>query len=1366
MVDQAAPWLQLLPEDQRRRWAWLASNQGAFGMPRQVETPLGSVYNPLTGFGDILGVLGTAVREPIQENVLEPVAGGLMAARDELARRLAVLPEPVRMANPLLLMSTLGADTTGATPAGLDPAALREYGRERSAAGGLPGEFAYQTATDPLTYLGGPLGRIGGAVGAAPGLVGRAGRAVQAGDIAYQRAMAGLFEGALRGAGFVGRNIPGVRTFLEESPVAKVGRFATETGRAVQNAERALAQRGLSWRDLVQQPRLDVGGTAAEWFGTIGPGWDAVDRTILTADHPAKQMALLRLREAATKTVNVLNTRGEQSRIAVMEELAAGMVPRTEGEARIKTLWGYQQKHVRSVQAALVDAADAIKATPVADLGPVDPVLAAATQTQVQDALTAIRERHVGARMLGTTVRGGPSPEEGEILSGLFDITDPQQRIAAMQGQDLAYRKAYRDTIAQLGQVADDIQARHTGTFTDTGLMSVERALRDTFEATMDTLAPAYQPVERTLAGLGPAQVETIKQVWQDAPTNLPKAITKVLSARDNLIADLLPQLRQWYSEHNLTWTPEDVDGAVGRVLQNSFSLLSSPAMRDPTLAGARAQAEKAIRKYIHTGDLLDEAHTGELAMQILNDAESAKQGLTRLPPWFAPYSTMLGAWRETALLSLRYHFANVISQYALSAAEGVDVGRIMRMQAMKLREAAGGRMTDEWDATVSPAYAVWRGQGGRFTSPVGVTQAYRGGEVGDVLGTGADTFAGRIPVALRAGVPALATGAAAYTNTPADSPDRERNAIIGAVLGGAFGASLPKFVRGNRLIMKATEDGARGAASLVGIERAMGTLDATGAGTGLLKRTYDEIPKVLGAGEMPAVAQDLMVPTGGPVSTMRELFAPGATVGGVPQVTLRARAGAPMVAREGGKADVTAIQKAFADAHGIMSPDDLAALAGDHGATMDEQLRLRALFDEQLTLAETDGLNLSNRINFDYSDVNRGVAWLRGSGVMPFVTWQTKALPKYTMILLQHPGLLAGIDELNTLSEADIEEAGLTGRFARMARLGRLGDFMAASLLGRDNGTIAAGILGIAFPYADVGRETTTPEDANPLQRALSAGQQFGFGPSPLVTFPLQATGLTGEVPASIFRTSPYLAAAMMGLTGVEANPEQLTQNLMRAARGATGAEVTPSVTGDPLKDRAIRQRIAEMAVEQTGKSPAGVYRAAMDDPKSPIWRAAQASVERQRAGQAVAGALIPTRTAFLSNVEADVRARQLAQGVNPAQVRDIRAQPVTEQERVVAINDIKRRPLREDETLLERIQSMRLASRYQAAERADPLTMALNRLGGSERDTLGRQMDEFIPFSRRVSRMPPKRRAEVMNAYLADKPVLRRYLAERRQF
>jgi hypothetical protein len=470
-------------------------------------------------------------------------------------------------------------------------------------------------------------------------------------------------------------------------------------------------------------------------------------------------------------------------------------------------------------------------------------------------------------------------------------------------------------------------------------------------------------------------------------------------------------------------------------------------------------------------------------------------------------------------------------------------------------------------------------------------------------------------------------------------------------------------------------------------------------------------------------------------------------------------RAGPSPVATAGGQTDIAAVKAAFREAKGHVSPDVVEEIALRHGATAEEAARLRSVWDQEAQAGYQAGLDRANAIHFDYSDVNRLVAGARDTGILPFITWQTKALPKFATLLLQNPRFLIAIDGLNNLSDQDVDEAGLTSRYARLVKLGVLGDVLAQQVLGRAEGTVLGAPLKALFPYGDVGREGTVSEKANPLEQALSQLRPLGVSPGPAVSLPLMAAGAISELPVDVNPTSRYLRPLSTQLTGREADPELLTRRLMAAARTATGAGAEPTVTGDFLRDRSIRQRIAELAVEETGKPPAGPYLLAMDDPASQIWLRARAQVDRQRMGEAGLGAVLPFRTKFLSDTEVDVRRIRDQTGVGPTDSAARRAQPATAAELLAAEADTRKKPLKLGETLEDRAATKRWIDAENAAAAANPLARTLNSLGGN--DALSRQFPEYLALQRRIRHMNPKRRGQMLAEFLGPRKALREYLA-----
>jgi hypothetical protein len=529
-------------------------------------------------------------------------------------------------------------------------------------------------------------------------------------------------------------------------------------------------------------------------------------------------------------------------------------------------------------------------------------------------------------------------------------------------------------------------------------------------------------------------------------------------------------------------------------------------------------------------------------------------------------------------------------------------------------------------------------------------------------------------------------------------------------------------------------------------------------AGLEARKRGYDAIemidPTDPAETEFVALTERALVPAGPPTIEVAPPDAMASRVLGLH------RAGPSPTATVGGQTDIAAVKAAFREAKGHVSPDVVEEIALRHGATAEEAARLRSVWDQEATLGYQAGLKRANDIHFDYSDVNRLVAGARDTGILPFITWQTKALPKFATLLLQNPRFLIAIDGLNNLTDEDADEAGLTSRYARLVKLGVLGDVLAQQVLGRADGTVLGAPLKALFPYGDVGREGTVPENANPLEKTLAALRPLGVSPGPIVSLPLMATGAISELPMDINPTSRYLRPLSTQLTGREADPELLTRRLMAAARTATGAPVEPTVTGDFLRDRAIRQRIAELSVEERGEPPRGDYLLAMDDPASQIWLRARAQVDRQRMGENLLGATLPFRTKYLSDTEAEVRRVREQTGVGPEATAARRTLPVTPDELAAAAAEVKRKPLKPGETLETRIGRNRWIAAENTAAGINPLAKTLNSLGGD--DALSRQFPEYLALQRRIKHMPPKRRGQVLAEFLGPRPALQKYLSE----
>ena len=394
-----------------------------------------------------------------------------------------------------------------------------------------------------------------------------------------------------------------------------------------------------------------------------------------------------------------------------------------------------------------------------------------------------------------------------------------------------------------------------------------------------------------------------------------------------------------------------------------------------------------------------------------------------------------------------------------------------------------------------------------------------------------------------------------------------------------------------------------------------------------------------------------------------------------------------------------------------------------------------------RLKVGQDAGIAADNVVNFDYSDTSRLTEFLRRSGIFPFITFPIKALPQVATWMIQDPRLFIAWDRLNNLSEDDIAEAGLNPKFARLARMGTLGDEMAALMLGRPDATLMGQPWSMLIPYAEVGRpprpaygETTQ----QPLEQLLDTAGTFGASLGPVPTLLGRLSGTTPDLGGSLLRTSPYAEALSAGMDpgsgGAAIDPELPIKQGIAAIRGAVTGERTTSLTGLPTKDRYIRQAIAEEALAKTGKPPTGDYKAAMDDPSSAIWKRAQRQVERQMAGQTVLSATLPFRTRALTQAEERVAASQRAEGYTPAEL-----EALAPADRKAAIS---------------------------AAYKRGSEGVSLWGLGSTDEAIAKRQLDGYYREAAKWKRMDPRRRAAARKTYLEEKPQLRRYLAEQNEF
>jgi len=1404
-----------------------------------VDTPVGRVWNPTSYPSDLLSGLNTAVREPFMENVQQPALGLATYAASLLPSTprvdwhigpdgvgVQVVPSQVPGGRRKFFSEEAEAPLQGAD--------FGRYWRENKPTEGIPG-FMASTIEDPASLLGGPIAEGARGLAALPLLrsvpgVARGLGAVAGADELYSETMGkviggtvgGVSRGALGGLGWAGQRIPGIGPWLEDSPQKAIALFSGNLRRAVddpQAAERLV--------DIVDPSSLGLTGQAVDWEKTIRPGFLKLTKEASEVEHPLVQAVLVEQRAKALAIQNVLEARAQQQLMALDEGRLAGEISDAEFFRERRDIWQMQARATRALQIGLSDSINAVTGHVAERLaGRTDELAAEAADAGVEAVVPTLSDvfGHVGdADVLGGTLRTALQRADDEAaaahdigialkggtsgvdkVEGLFSTSmGPEgQTIAAAQAFDPFVRQAREAAGKEMSDAAADVFARYADVVDPADVDALNDTARSAFQAAEDELAPFTQTPQEALRGLAPSKRDAIMQVWDtDSNVSLPKQLNRVLNARRLLINQVSPALHDWY--RTMGFSLEQRTAAVEAAVSNADRLLAEPALRAPEAAALRKAVEDRLNKF--NGDLLAAGDAPKLAANLTVSAFAKSLGVKAPHPLLGAAATQLSAWKEQAILSPAFQLSNLIGGLVLGEAGNVSGIRVLNLLRHTLPQMKGvifeGKPVDlVFDAASSRLVS---GIYGRATDgAIVATEELVGRSSGEALNIGgratgpAATASGRIPLVLRAGLPALSTGGGYWAGNP-DDPDRARNALLVGGAAGAFGAATPRFAFYNQNLSASSEGAMRMAAHLTGVEEEMGDLV-----TGRIANFHNTVIEatLVKPTTVTSVGKELtrsdMLPGLNTVSGMQTLsdFLPAQKgvvdlppLGGAPPITPVAhvpvpgepplievappdalssrvlglhRAGPSPTATVGGQTDIAAVKAAFREAKGHVSPDVVEEIALRHGATAEEAARLRSAWDQEATLGYQAGLKRANDIHFDYSDVNRLVAGARDTGILPFITWQTKALPKFATLLLQNPRFLIAIDGLNNLTDEDADEAGLTSRYARLVKLGVLGDVLAQQVLGRADGTVLGAPLKALFPYGDVGREGTVPENANPLEKTLAALRPLGVSPGPIVSLPLMATGAISELPMDINPTSRYLRPLSTQLTGREADPELLTRRLMAAARTATGAPVEPTVTGDFLRDRAIRQRIAEIAVEETGKPPAGPYLLAMDDPASQIWLRARAQIDRQRMGENLLGATLPFRTKYLSDTEAEVRRVREQTGVGPDATAARRTLPVTPDELAAAEAEVKRKPLKPGETLETRVGRARWIAAENTAAGINPLAKTLNSLGGD--DALSRQFPEYLALQRRIKHMPPKRRGQVLAEFLGPRPAIKKYLAE----
>ena len=319
---------------------------------------------------------------------------------------------------------------------------------------------------------------------------------------------------------------------------------------------------------------------------------------------------------------------------------------------------------------------------------------------------------------------------------------------------------------------------------------------------------------------------------------------------------------------------------------------------------------------------------------------------------------------------------------------------------------------------------------------------------------------------------------------------------------------------------------------------------------------------------------------------------------------------------------------------NGIMSANDLSALLIRVGVDPKEARVAASTWDAHLDKLLQAGVKESNRINFDYSQVNNIQQF--ADQILPFSKWAMKALPFFGENLVANPWLLMAVGRLEGESIREQEEAGLTSRTTGAIRppgpLKNPVDAIWSAAFGHPVSTFFNPLRGF-MPFSDSLRALQAPPNESPAAALLRAPRAAGLpGVNPLLETPLRATGLLGpEAPTrGIIRMAEPLqgAGAVAGINrgrGIDLNaPMETAEVALRSVNPLTkNYDVTDLDTVLTLR------RLDEMAVRNTkhtiaeGGPAVAEYAAQAARRAGPLWDKAAAEVARDRGMQSMLGSV-----------------------------------------------------------------------------------------------------------------------------------------------
>lgn len=648
-------------------------------------------------------------------------------------------------------------------------------------------------------------------------------------------------------------------------------------------------------------------------------------------------------------------------------------------------------------------------------------------------------------------------------------------------------------------------------------------------------------------------------------------------------------------------------------------------------------------------------------------------------------WQTGTALFNEQALQSISYLLTNALGGTAMGALEGVNPFRVGRNLVDNFGTAArGDRVFNSGTKYLASALGLLD-EAGNPILPSSVS-AEGAGMLNDANPSRLYTGTG-LTASQRIGAPALGAGgallggASGYVSSPDDATFGETagNILTGAATGGAAGAAIPtlskyllqRFSRGieDTLRQSAWEVGTRRgvAAHLPDLEAIIQqaytdgfTPSTTTPGLDIANTPAGQLVNLLRQQgiEPPMLTTSVIgnTPVQVPDWTMIEAMKRHAMSGGT--VRNPNGPGAPWLQGLLDAAQPTVTQgvdpqlpldemlKAVRELDGMFAPDTLRRVLQDTaGATPESARAAESAWRDLIHGASRQGADLSNTINFDYSQLNNLEEMVRQ--IVPFSTWAMKSMPFFARHIAENPAILTSALELRRQSSEMRDEQGLTSRVQGSLPMGDDMDQVWSTLLGRPVDTYTNPLRGLV-PFSDTFKSIDDLDQIdNPIAKAYKFLTAFGPSAHPAIEFILRSSSLLGaDTPT---RGLSRTAGPLQGLTSILSinrgrgvNPEAaLTEGEGALREALSGQEVTD------LADTAAERRIDEIALQKTGKPitsgdpEVAPYLQAKSAKKGPLWDQAVREVFRERGVRSLVGyvsnQLAPS--AIVSQEEAGIR-------------------------------------------------------------------------------------------------------------------------------